>query len=176
MNGSDWVQAVGWTAAAVSVLSYQAKGRDGVLLMQAVSCLLLIVHYIGLESPVGAMFNLLAMLRGLTALINRPWRRFLVLGFLPLSWGLTAVTAHHLVDLLPALAITCSTVAQASVQVLRLRLFMLASGPLWFLFAMLAGSQGGMAMELLNIGSNGVALYRYHWRAPRIHPVILAAE
>ena len=61
-----------------------------------------------------------------------------------------------------------STLAQATPRVLHLRLFMLASSPLWFAYAALCGSQGGMAYEILNSLSNLIGLYRYHLK-PR-HP------
>ena len=162
LSSLDWVQALGWAAAVVSLLSYQGKGRMTVIWLQVASCLLLVIHYIGLGAPIGALFNFLALLRGLVALVDRPWRKGAVLGFIPLLW-LVAVYSHQDgKDLIPAVAMTFSTLAQATPRVLSLRLYMLVSSPLWFAYALLCGSQGGMAYEILNSLSNLTGLYRYH--------------
>ncbi|HVI49667.1 MAG TPA: YgjV family protein [Candidatus Sulfotelmatobacter sp.] len=170
LDAFNWVQAIGWAAAVVSLLSYQAPGRGMVIALQIVSCLLLVAHYVGLGTPVGAVFNFLALLRGLAALWNNRWRRHLVLGFLPLLWGVAIVSHQDWKDLIPAMAMTFSTFAQAAPRILNLRLYMLASSPLWFAYAALCGSQGGMAYEILNTLSNGTAIFRYHllpWFARR---------
>jgi|GEM_PF-5088540 len=163
----EWVQAIGWAAAGISLLSYQFHRRPVVILLQVASCLLLVVHFILLQAPAGAVFNFLALLRGGVALTERPWRRFAVLAFIPILWGTAFATAQDWKDLIPAVAMTCSTLAQASPKILHLRLFMLASSPPWFLFSALSGSQGGMAYEILNSLSNLLGLYRYHLK-PRL--------
>jgi len=160
-------QAIGWAAALVGVLSVQAHRRETVIALLALSCLLWTTHFIALGMAAGAIFNFIALLRGLTATIRRPWVRNGVLAFIPLIWTVAALTAKQPIDYIPPLAMTMSTLAQASSRVGWLRLFMGLSSPPWLTYSILAGSQGGVANELLNMGSVVISLYRHHLR-PRL--------
>jgi hypothetical protein len=163
----DITQALGWAAALVGVVSFQARRRETVIVLLAASCLLWTSHYVALGMSAGAIFNFIAMLRGLTAIIRHPWVRRGVLLFIPLIWTVALLTAKQPIDYIPPLAMTMSTLAQASSRVVWLRLFMGLSSPPWLTYAILAGSQGGIANELLNMGSVALSLYRYHLR-PRL--------
>lgn len=160
----DLAQILGWAAVAAGAVAYQAKGRRGVILLLSLSCLLWCLHFIGLGAPAGAIFNGLALLRGVTALVDHPRARRGVLLFIPVVWVVSLVTAHQPIDYIPPVAMTMSTIAQASLRVLRLRLFMALSSPPWLVYAFSVGSHGGVANELLNMTSAGISLYRYHLR------------
>ena len=157
-------QAFGWAAAIVGMLSYQAKSREQVCFLLAASCLLWVAHYIGLGAMSGAIFNFIGLVRGLIAMGRHPLARRGLLLFIPLLWVVAFFTAHQALDYVPPLAMTLSTLAQASSRTLHLRLFMALSSPPWLTYALLNGSQGGVANELLNMTSAGLSLYRFHLR------------
>jgi len=163
----DIAQALGWAAALVGAVSFQARRRETVIVLLAVSCLLWTTHFAALGMSAGAIFNFIALLRGLMAMLRHPWVRRGVLGFIPLIWAVAVLTAKQPIDYIPPLAMTMSTLAQASTRVVWLRLFMGLSSPPWLTYSILAGSQGGVANELLNMGSVALSLYRYHLR-PRL--------
>ncbi len=157
-------QALGWAAALVGMLSYQAKTREQVCFMLAASCLLWTVHYIGLGAMSGAIFNTIGLVRGLIAMGRSPLVRRGLLLFIPLLWLVAYLTARQPLDYVPAIAMTMSTLAQSSSRTLRLRLFMALSSPPWLAYAFVTGSQGGIANELLNMSSAGLSLFRFHFR------------
>lgn len=160
----ELAQGFGWGAALVGMLSYQAKSREQVCLMLALSCLLWVIHYIGLGAVSGAIFNSIGLVRGLIAMGRSPLVRRGLLLFIPLLWCVAYLTAQQPLDYVPAIAMTMSTLAQSSSRTLRLRLFMALSSPPWLAYAFITGSQGGVANELLNMSSAGIALYRFHFR------------
>lgn len=164
MNAELIVQAIGIAATGVQIASYQAARRETVIAWQAVGCALWVLHFTGLGAIAGAVFNILAGLRGVMAILGARWpalRRCLWL-FLPAIWAVSAATYQGPLDLLPAVAVTFSTLAQISRKVLSLRLFMLAGGPLWLTYSILTGSWGGMINESSSIVSNLIGIFRHH--------------
>ena len=162
----DVVQLVGWAAAVVGVLSFQARRRQVLIALQLGCCVLWMAHFQLMAAPAGALCNALALARGLVALRagrSAAWR-WAVLAFLPLVWGLALADAAGPLDWLPPLAMTFSTLALACRGLLPMRLLLLGSGPCWLAYEATIGSQGGVANELLNMTSLLIGLWRHHRR------------
>jgi hypothetical protein len=168
MIGPEYAQGVGWLAMTVGIVSFQPRKRWHVNSLQALCSLLWAGHYLAIGADAGAIFSGIAFLRGLISLVRHPRVGLVVASFLPLIWALAMVTANGPIDYIPPVAMTMSTLAQASPRVLRLRLFMALASPPWLTYAFLMGSQGGMANESFCLASNVIALYRYHFRPWRM--------
>ncbi|MBY0431448.1 MAG: YgjV family protein [Rhodospirillales bacterium] len=160
----ETAQAFGWMAAAIGILSFQAKRREWLIALQAAACVLWATHFHGLGAIAGLVFNVMALARNLIALsIHRHVAvRWVLLAFVPAVWAVSAATWSGPADIIPPIAMTFSTLAQASRNVLRLRLLMLGASPCWLAYAALTGSHGGLVNESLNIVSITVGVLRHH--------------
>ena len=161
-------QALGWIAAALVVSSFQCRTGRGIILMQVFSCLTFAVHFALLGAWTGAALNLLGVLRLVTALSfdRYPLARRLYLLFFPLIWVVTAAVAESWSDLLPAIGYTLGTLAVMQSDLLRLRVLYLLAHPFWLTYNLLVGSQGGIAVEILNIASSSLAIVRHRAKRP----------
>ena len=57
------IQAIGIAAMLCSIISFQGKRNKTILWLQFASNLLFLVHYLLLDAIIGAMMNVIAMLR-----------------------------------------------------------------------------------------------------------------
>lgn len=157
-------QVLGWVAALLVVSSFQCGSRRSIILMQVFSCLAFSVHFALLGAWAGAALNLLGVLRLVTALSfeRYPLTRQLYLLFFPLIWAITGWVAESWTDMLPAIGYTLGTLAVMQRDLLHMRLLYLLAHPFWLAYNLLVGSQGGTAVEILNIVSSSLAIRRQH--------------
>ena len=166
-------QAIGLAAMAFNISSYQRKSRMGVIGFQLWGSVLFAVNFYLLGATVGAMMNVLSAIRAIVFLnreklrANHPaWLVGFVAAFL-LSYGLTftlfgteATLKNLLVEFLPVIGMTATTVSFRYTDAKTIRRFGLISSPSWLIYNLFAGSLGAIACEVLSLGSILLGIWR----------------
>lgn len=166
-------QAIGLAAMAFNISSYQRKSRMGVIGFQLWGSVLFAVNFYLLGATVGAMMNVLSAIRAIVFLnrekfrANHPaWLAGFVAAFL-LSYALTftafgteATVKNLLVEFLPVIGMTATTVSFRYTDAKTIRRFGLISSPSWLIYNLFAGSLGAIACEVLSLGSIVLGIWR----------------
>ena len=166
-------QAIGLAAMAFNITSYQRKTRMGVIGFQLWGSVLFALNFNLLGATVGAMMNVLSAIRAIVFLnreklrANHPaWLVGFVAAFL-LSYGLTftlfgteATLKNLLVEFLPVIGMTATTVSFRYTDAKTIRRFGLISSPSWLIYNLFAGSLGAIACEVLSLGSILLGIWR----------------
>ena len=166
-------QAIGLAAMAFNITSYQRKTRMGVIGFQLWGSVLFALNFYLLGATVGAMMNVLSAIRAIVFLnreklrANHPaWLVGFVAAFL-LSYGLTftlfgteATLKNLLVEFLPVIGMTATTVSFRYTDAKTIRRFGLISSPSWLIYNLFAGSLGAIACEVLSLGSILLGIWR----------------
>lgn len=166
-------QAIGLAAMAFNITSYQRKTRMGVIGFQLWGSVLFALNFYLLGATVGAMMNVLSAIRAIVFLnreklrANHPaWLAGFVAAFL-LSYGLTftlfgteATLKNLLVEFLPVIGMTATTVSFRYTDAKTIRRFGLISSPSWLIYNLFAGSLGAIACEVLSLGSILLGIWR----------------
>ena len=166
-------QAIGLAAMAFNITSYQRKTRMGVIGFQLWGSVLFALNFYLLGATVGAMMNVLSAIRAIVFLnreklrANHPaWLVGFVAAFL-LSYGLTftlfgteATLKNLLVEFLPVIGMTATTVSFRYTEAKTIRRFGLISSPSWLIYNLFAGSLGAIACEVLSLGSILLGIWR----------------
>ena len=166
-------QAIGLAAMAFNITSYQRKTRMGVIGFQLWGSVLFALNFYLLGATVGAMMNVLSAIRAIVFLnreklrANHPaWLAGFVAAFL-LSYGLTftlfgteATLKNLLVEFLPVIGMTATTVSFRYTEAKTIRRFGLISSPSWLIYNLFAGSLGAIACEVLSLGSILLGIWR----------------
>lgn len=159
-----FVQALGFIALALQVLSMQAKSYKTMICMTVTSECLFGLQLVFLGAFTGAATNLMA---GVTNTIyyfcNKSGKKTTVLQFcfscLFIAVGI--LTWAGPISLLVIMAKVISTVAHGINRPKFIRVSRLISMPMWVIYDGLAGSIGGVINDLLVIVSSVVGLIRY---------------
>lgn len=166
-------QAIGLAAMAFNISSYQRKSRMGVIGFQLWGSVLFAVNFYLLGATVGAMMNVLSAIRAIVFLnrekfrANHPaWLAGFAAAFL-LSYALTftgfgteATVKNLLVEFLPVIGMTATTVSFRYTDAKTIRRFGLISSPSWLIYNLFAGSLGAIACEVLSLGSIVLGIWR----------------
>ena len=166
-------QAIGLAAMAFNITSYQRKTRMGVIGFQLWGSVLFALNFYLLGATVGAMMNVLSAIRAIVFLnreklrANHPaWLVGFVAAFL-LSYGLTftlfgteATLKNLLVEFLPVIGMTATTVSFRYTDAKTIRRFGLISSPSWLIYNLFACSLGAIACEVLSLGSILLGIWR----------------
>lgn len=166
-------QAIGLAAMAFNISSYQRKSRMGVIGFQLWGSVLFAVNFYLLGATVGAMMNVLSAIRAVVFLnrekfrTNHPaWLAGFVAAFL-MSYALTftvfgteATVKNLLVEFLPVIGMTATTVSFRYTDAKTIRRFGLISSPSWLIYNLFAGSLGAIACEVLSLGSIVLGIWR----------------
>jgi hypothetical protein len=166
-------QAIGLAAMAFNITSYQRKTRMGVIGFQLWGSVLFALNFYLLGATVGAMMNVLSAIRAIVFLnreklrANHPaWLAGFVAAFL-LSYALTftafgteATFKNLLVEFLPVIGMTATTVSFRYTEAKTIRRFGLIASPSWLIYNLFAGSLGAIACEVLSLGSILLGIWR----------------
>ena len=166
-------QAIGLAAMTFNISSYQRRTRMGVIGFQLWGSVLFALNFYLLGATVGAMMNVLSAIRAVVFL-NREklradhpaWLVGFVAAFL-ISYGLTfavfgteATLRNLLVEFLPVIGMTATTVSFRYTDAKTIRRFGLIASPSWLVYNLFAGSLGAIACEVLSLGSIILGIWR----------------
>lgn len=166
-------QAVGLFAMAFNILSYQQKTRSRAIAFQLGGSILFAVNYFLLGATVGAILNAVGTVRAIVFLnkekLHADHRLWLV-GFTAaylISYGLTftlfqkEVTAVNLlVEFLPVVGMTATTISFRLTDAKAIRRFGLISSPSWLVYNVVSFSIGAIICEVLSLCSIAIGMLR----------------
>ena len=166
-------QAIGLAAMAFNISSYQRKTRMGVIGFQLWGSVLFALNFYLLGATVGAMMNVLSAIRAVVFLnreklrANHPvWLVGFVAAFLGsyiltfTAFGTETTLQNLLVEFLPVIGMTATTVSFRYTDAKTIRWFGLISSPSWLVYNLFAGSLGAIACEVLSLGSIILGIWR----------------
>jgi len=166
-------QVIGLAAMAFNISSYQRKSRMGVIGFQLWGSVLFALNFYLLGATVGAMMNVLSAVRAVVFLnrekfrANHPaWLVGFVAAFLAsyvltfTAFGKDATFKNLLVEFLPVIGMTATTISFRYTDAKTIRRFGLVSSPSWLIYNLFAGSLGAIACEVLSLGSILLGIWR----------------
>lgn len=167
-------QLIGIAAMGFNILSYQQKTRSRAIAFQLGGALLFSVNFFLLGAIVGSILNIVAAVRAVVFLnkdklrANHPaWLAGFILVYL-LSYVLTftvfgkeATPVNLLVEFLPVIGMTATTVSFRMSDAKAIRRFGLISSPSWLIYNIANFSIGAIACEVLSLCSIVIGIFRY---------------
>lgn len=158
-------QLIGFVAVMFTVLSFQAKSRGRILLLQTAGSFTWAVHFCLIGTFTSAAMNGLSVVRNLVYAKKDSWRwvRNPVTPSLVIAavLGLTAFTYEGPVNLLPMAATVISSIAFYLDRERTIRILSLIVSALWFTSNIIEFSIAGICTELFNMTSISIALIRF---------------
>lgn len=167
-------QAVGLVAMVFNILSYQQKTARGAITFQLVGSSLFAVNFFMLGATVGGLMNLIAAFR---AIVYRNKKRFrsdsivwlaVFIALYVLSYVLTFTLlgktfrpATGLLELLPVIAMTATTVSFRMESAKAIRRFGLISSPSWLVYNIANLAVGAIVCEAVSLVSIGIGMLRH---------------
>ena len=167
-------QAIGILAMAFNILSYQQKTAKRAIGFQLFGCTLFAVNFFMLGAVVGGIMNLVGAFRSIVFMKKDTfranhigWLVFFV-GVYVTSYLLTFTLfgtpftlKNGILELLPILAMTASTISFRFGNAKTIRLFGLISSPTWLVYNIANGSIGAIVCEVVSLVSIGVGILRH---------------
>ncbi len=169
-------QVIGIFAMAFNILSYQQKTPGKVMAFQFCGASLFAVNFFMLGATVGGIMNIIAAVRALIFANPKKFRADHIawlIGFIVLygvSYLLTFICFdkewtlfNGIIELLPVIAMTVSTVSYRLQNAKAIRLFGLIVSPSWLVYNIINVAIGAIICEVLSLGSIIIGLVRYDW-------------
>lgn len=167
-------QLIGIAAMGFNILSYQQKTRNRAIAFQLIGSLMFSVNFFLLGAIVGAILNVVSAIRAVVFLnkdklhANHPaWLAGFILVYL-LSFVLTFTAfdkvpspVNLLVEFLPVIGMTATTVSFRMSDAKAIRRFGLISSPSWLIYNIANFSIGAIACEVLSLGSIIIGIFRH---------------
>lgn len=161
-------QAIGVIAATVGILSFQQKKQSGIVLYQAVNCMLWMVHMFMLGAVTGGFMNLIGVTRGIVFYYRGRYRWadsrlwipvFCVLAVVAgaFSW----VQGDGWLALLPMSAMVLTTFSLSLRSPFRVRALTFFSSPCWCTYNVIKGSIPGILTEIFVMVSIVIGILRF---------------
>lgn len=159
------VQAIGYVALLISVLSLQAKQTKYMYLLQGASNLIFCVQMLLLGGYTGAVTQFVIMCKNflLGNLDRWPWvkKRITLVIYTVICCILSAITWAGPLSLLPAVATVVGGIAYWSNNYNFIRWEIITLGcPLWIIYDVIVGSTGAAVSQSLNIVSAVIGMIR----------------
>ncbi len=167
-------QCIGFVAIAIAFLSFQAKSRGGILVIQAIANVVWAVHFFMIGSITGCIINAFCVLRNLVYSQKDRWRwvshiatpilvsvlavAISVTGTI-LTGGLTKPNGWLDFLLLPSTVV--SSVAFFLDDERLIRAFSIFVSLSWLIFNIFTLSISGMLAEIFNLTSITIAIIRF---------------
>ena len=167
-------QAMGIVGLVFGSFSFQMKSSKGVLLFQSIGSFFYIINYYMLGAYMGAILNLLAILRSIVYGFREKFRAerlFWLIAF-SLTYVLSYVllfsvfghpaTARNLcVEIIPLIAMVIATVAIRKGTARSIRAYAFAYSPMWLAYNIINFSIGAILGEAINFISVVIGVLRY---------------
>ncbi len=167
-------QAVGIAAMAFNILSFQMKTPGKVMLCQLIGSLLFAVNFFMLDAIVGAIMNLIGVIRAVIYLKKDRFRAdhilwlvgftllyivSYVLTFTVLGSEFTAKNA--ILEVLPVIGMLATTISYRLQSAKSIRAYGLVSSPAWLIYNIANVAIGAIVCEVLSLGSIVLGMWRY---------------
>jgi hypothetical protein len=155
-------QLIGFVAVGFSLLVFQVNNRKTMLTLTIIASVIYTCHFYLLGAYTGSLMNLIGAGRGY-AFRRHPklQSRKLFLILVILFCIAAAITWNGPVSLLPLCGMIAGSFALWQVKTKKIRGLALIAPPLWFTYNVIVGSYPGMLIEVINIGSNLIGIYRF---------------
>jgi len=167
-------QGLGIIAMAFAIISYQMKTSTGVILCQMLAGAFFCVSFFMLDATVGAILNGIATFRGIIYIYKDKTRAdhigWLVFfeGLFVLSYILTFTVfgkeftpVNAIVELLPVIGMTASTISYRLSSAKAIRRFGLISSPSWLIYNVINVAVGAIVCEALSLISIFIGMLRF---------------
>ena len=159
-------QIVSILGMLMSVLSFQQKGKARILTFQLLGSALFVVHFFMINALSGAILNFVAIVRALIFIYedkihadHPAWTIGLtatyILSYISVFtvFGKEPTAINLILEVLPVLAMTVTTIAFRYKEDKILRRVTFISSPMWLTYNLVFFSLGGIIGESLNLGS-----------------------
>lgn len=169
-----WIaQIVGIFAMLFNILSYQQRSRAGAIGFQLGGALLFAVNFLMLGAVVGGILNLVAAVRAIVFLHREKFqadRISWLVGFIAVymasyaltftAFGKEPTALNLLVEFLPVIGMTATTVSFRLTDAKAIRRFGLISSPCWLIYNIANFSIGAILCEVLSLCSILIGILR----------------
>ncbi len=166
-------QAIGIVAMIFNILMYQNKTGKGAIAFQLVGASLFMVSYFMLGATVGALMNIIAVVRNLVFLFRERLRAdhplwlavfvALYLGAYVLTFtvfGKEWTLASGVLEFLPVIAMTAATISYRYTDAAVIRRYGLVASPSWLVYNAVNVAIGAIVCEALSIASIVIGMLR----------------
>ncbi len=158
-------QIVGFVAIAVAFISFQAKRRASILIIQSVANVIWAIHFFMIGSFAGAVVNAYCVVRNLIYAQKDRWR-WVGSWITPAAVAIGAVTisvisANSWIDYLLLPSTIVSSLAFYLNDEKKIRAFSIFVAASWLVYNIIEFSISGMCAELFNLTSITVAIIRF---------------
>ena len=167
-------QGIGIVAMAFNIFSYQQKSSTGVILCQCFGGLLFSVSFFMLGATVGGILNAIAAFRAIVFMYkDKFWAEHIgwLVGFVAMFVGSYILTftvfgkeftaLNAVIELLPVIGMTASTVSFRLGSAKAIRKYGLISSPSWLIYNTVNLAAGAIVCEVLSLGSILIGILRY---------------
>jgi hypothetical protein len=165
-----WIQAIGFLALMMYLVSYQFKSNRGLFTFQLLGAALFALQYSLIGGATGALSQVIKVLRSLILLKYNDWPWVRGKGPMLFFCGLyllaTVYTWAGPLSLIVLLASVVSTAVFWTNNARTIRVVCLVFiCPCWLIYAFFTGSLGGILNETFTIVSILISIYRFGWKA-----------
>jgi len=167
------VQALGLIGMVMNLISFQLKEQKKLIRLQFFSSIVFTVHYLLLGATMGWILNMLGIGRAFVfSNKDKAWaqKKFWLPLFIAAFWivyvltftvlGKEATIHNLLLELLPAIGMTCTTIGFRLENAAKVRLLSLSNAPTWLVYNIISGSIGGALTEIFCLISVVVGIIR----------------
>ncbi len=166
-------QIIGLVAAAIIILSFQAKNTKLLFFMQAIGGVLFAVSFFMLGAVTAALLNLIGMLRGLILTAGEKCNKWYV--FVAIEVAILAIGIFSYENYLSIVTVCAQFVGTASLwtrkgKMIRILQFCIVS-PLWLFNNIMSFAIGGIITEVVSMLSVIVSIIRFGFNGFEDNPV-----
>lgn len=158
-------QIFGYLAAFMMFLSYQTKTSKQLIVVQSISVVFIITHYLMIDAMSGFVLNIVCLIRNFVYYFDNKVKFFrhpVCAYILAVAMGVTgAISWQGPVSLLIILALMINTVFMSFNNNQLLRASVILTSSMILLYNLFMHSYGGMINESIGIISSVIGLYRY---------------
>ena len=165
-----WIQAVGFLALIMYLVSYQFKSNRGLFTFQLLGAVLFALQYSLIGGTSGALSQVIKVVRSLVLLKYNDWPwvrgKTPMLFFCGLYLAATVFTWAGPLSLIVLAASVVSTLGFWTNNARTIRVACLVFVcPCWLIYAVFTGSLGGILNETFTIVSILISICRFGWKA-----------
>ena len=166
-------QIIGIVAMVFIIFSYQGKKQSSVITMQLIGSLFFGVNYLMLGAYVGALLNIMGVIRAVVFLFKEklradkwPWLVGFSLCYVATSvlnftvLGKTPTAFNLLIELLPVVGMVALNIGYMLKDAADVRKCGLVSSPAWLIYNIVIGSWGAILCEVFSLVSIVVGIWR----------------
>ena len=175
MNPLDLVtQLVGIAAMIVAIATYQFKSPKAIAVIQLCSSLLWFIQFMMLGAYVGALLNIIAILRSVVYSNRERFHAerkiwifiFTALAVIPYIltftlFGKEPTFFHLIIEFFPLIGVTAFNIGYYLNDSGKFRICSLVSSPVWMVYDIVSKSVGGTVCEIFSLCSIIIGMLRY---------------